>query len=71
MVKDWYGLHSGFTQDVERYDSIWVMVDWLMKVSHFVPVKTTYIGAKLGELYMEIIVCLHEVLMKIMSYRGP
>jgi hypothetical protein len=42
-----------------------------MKVSHFVPVKTTYIGAKLGELYMERIVCLHEVLMKIMSYRGP
>jgi hypothetical protein len=35
------------------YDSIWVIVDHLTKVAHFIPVKTTYSGAKLAELYMK------------------
>jgi hypothetical protein len=34
------------------YDSIWVIVDRLTKVAHFIPVKTTYSGAKLTELYV-------------------
>jgi hypothetical protein len=34
------------------YDSIWVIVDRLTKVAHFLPVKTTYTSAKLAELYM-------------------
>jgi hypothetical protein len=34
------------------YDSIWVIVDRLTKVVHFIPVKTTYSGAKLAELYV-------------------
>jgi hypothetical protein len=34
------------------YDSIWVIVDRLTKVAHFIPVKTTYLGAKLVGLYM-------------------
>jgi hypothetical protein len=34
------------------YDSIRVIVDWLRKVAHFIPVKTTYSGAKLIELYV-------------------
>jgi transposase InsO family protein len=44
-----------------RYDSIWVIVDRLTKVAHFIPVKTTYSCAKLVELYMSRIVCLHGV----------
>jgi hypothetical protein len=52
------------------YDSIWVIVDWLMKVAHFIPVKTTYSGAKLVELYMSRVVCLHRVLKKIVLNRG-
>jgi hypothetical protein len=43
------------------YDSIWVIVDRLTKVSHCIPVKTTYSGAKLVELYMSRIMCLHGV----------
>jgi hypothetical protein len=39
------------------FDSIWVIVDRLTKVAHFLPVKTTYIGARLGELFMEKIMC--------------
>jgi hypothetical protein len=53
------------------YDSTWVIVDRLTKVGHFIPVKTTYSGAKLAELYMARIVCLHGVPKKIVSDRGP
>ncbi|XP_066323166.1 uncharacterized protein [Miscanthus floridulus] len=52
------------------YDSIWVIVDRLTKVAHFLPVKTTYRGPKLAELYMERIVSLHGVPKKIVSDRG-
>jgi hypothetical protein len=52
------------------YDSIWIIVDRLTKVAHFILVKITYSGAKLVELYMSRIVCLHEVPKKIMSDRG-
>jgi IS30 family transposase len=52
------------------YDSIWVIVDRLTKVAHFIPVKTTYSGAKLAELCMSRIVCLHGVPKKIVSDRG-
>jgi hypothetical protein len=52
------------------YDSIWVIMDCITKVAHFIPVKTTYSGAKLAELYMLRIVCLHGVPKKIVSDRG-
>jgi hypothetical protein len=52
------------------YDSIWVIVDYFSKVAHFIPVKTTYKGAKLAELYIARIMCLHEVPKKIVSNRG-
>jgi hypothetical protein len=52
------------------YDSIWVIVDRLTKVVHFIPVKTTYSGPQLAELYMLRIVCLHGVLKKIVSDSG-
>jgi hypothetical protein len=52
------------------YDSIWIIVDRLTKVVHFIPVKTTYSGAQLAELYMSRVVCLHGVPKKIVSDRG-
>jgi transposase InsO family protein len=52
------------------YDSIWVIVDRLTKVAHFIPVKTTYSVPQLTELYMSRIVCLHGVPKKIVSNRG-
>jgi transposase InsO family protein len=45
-------------------------VDRLTKVAHFIPVKTTYSGPQLAELYMSRIVCLHGVPKKIVSDRG-
>jgi transposase InsO family protein len=44
-------------------------VDQLIKVAHFIPVKTTYSGSQLVELNMSRIVCLHGVLNKIVSDR--
>jgi hypothetical protein len=52
------------------YDSIWVIVDRLTKVAHFLPVKTIYSSARLAELYIERIVSLHGVPKKIVSNRG-
>jgi transposase InsO family protein len=52
------------------YDSIWVIVNRLTKVAHFIPVKTTYSGPQLTKLYMLRIVCLHGVPKKIVSDRG-
>jgi hypothetical protein len=52
------------------YDSIWIIVDQFSKVAHFIPVKTIYKGAKLAELYIARIVCLHGVPKKIVSDRG-
>jgi hypothetical protein len=52
------------------YDSIWVIMDRLTKVAHFIPVRKSYSGAKLAELYMSRIVCLHAIPKKIMSDTG-
>jgi hypothetical protein len=42
-----------------------VIVDRLTTVAHFIPVKTTYKGSQMAELYMSRIVCLHGVPKKI------
>jgi hypothetical protein len=42
----------GLPHTSARYDSIWVIVDRLTKVAHFIPMRTNYTGAKLAELYM-------------------
>jgi hypothetical protein len=60
----------GLPRTQAGYDSIWVIVDRLMKVAHFILVKTTYSEAKLAELYMSRVVCLHGVPKKIVSDRG-
>jgi hypothetical protein len=60
----------GLPRNQTGYNSIWVIVDRLMKVSHFIRVKTTYSGAKLPELYMSRVVCQHRVPKKIVSDRG-
>jgi hypothetical protein len=61
---------TGLPRTSSGYDSIWVIVDRLTKSAHFIPVKTTYTGAALADLYMSRIVCLHGVPKKIVSDRG-
>jgi hypothetical protein len=60
----------GLPRTQSGYDSIWVIVDRLTKVAHFIPVKTTYSRPQVAELYMSRIVCLHGVPKKIISDRG-
>jgi hypothetical protein len=60
----------GLPRTQSGYDSIWVIVDRLTKVAHFIPVMTTYSEPQLAELYMLRIVYLHGVPMKIASNRG-
>jgi hypothetical protein len=61
---------TGLPRTLKGYDSIWVIVDRLTKVAHFIPVNTTYKGSQLAELYMARIVCLHRVPKNIVSNRG-
>jgi hypothetical protein len=59
----------GLPKTQSGYDSIWVIVDRLTKIAHFIPVKITYSRPQLAELYISRIVCLHGVPKKIMSDR--
>jgi hypothetical protein len=61
---------TGLPRTQKGYDAIWVIMDRLTKVAHFIPVKTTYKGSQLAELYMARIVCLHVVPKKIVLDRG-
>ena len=54
-----------------KHDSIWVVVDQLMKSAHFLPVRTDYSLDKLAKLYIEEIVQLHEIPVSIISDRDP
>jgi hypothetical protein len=38
---------TGLPRTQKGYDAIWVIVDRLTKVAHFIPVKTTYKGSQL------------------------
>ena len=61
---------TGLPRTQTGCDFIWVIIDRLTKVAHFIPVKTKYGGNKLAELYMDRIVCLHGVPKRIVSDRG-
>ena len=49
------------------FDSIWVIVDRLTKLAHFLPVRTKFSLDRLVELYVNEIVRLHGVLVSIVS----
>jgi hypothetical protein len=61
---------TGLPRTSKGYDSIWVIMDRMTKVAHFIPVKTTYKGSQLLELYVAWIMSLHGVPKKIVSDRG-
>ena len=60
---------EGLPKTAVGYDSIWVIVDRLTKVAHFLPVKATYTAEKLAQLYHKEIVRLHGVPKSITSDR--
>ena len=61
---------SSLPRTSSDYDAIWVMVDKLTKTAHFLPIKKTYSIDRLARLYVNRIVCLHGVLVSIVSDRG-
>jgi hypothetical protein len=61
---------TGLPTSNRGHGSIWVIVDHLTKVAHFLPVKTTDHGRKLADLYISQIVSLHGVPKYIASDRG-
>ncbi|WVZ52613.1 hypothetical protein U9M48_003656 [Paspalum notatum var. saurae] len=60
----------GLPRTQKGYNSIWVVVDRLTKVAHFILVNTTYSGARLADLYISRIISLHGVPKRIISARG-
>ena len=62
---------SGLPWTLMKKDSIWVIVDWLMKCARFIPVHTTYSYDRLAELYVAEVVHLYGVPVSIVSDRGP
>jgi hypothetical protein len=61
---------TGLPRSNRGHDSVWVIVDRLTKVAHFLPIKTTNRGQNLAELYIGRIVSLHGVPKRIVSDRG-
>ena len=62
---------SGFPLMQQKHDSVWVIVDRLTKLAHFIPVRINYSMDRLTELYVDEIVRLHGVPLSIVSNRDP
>jgi transposase InsO family protein len=60
----------GLPRTTKGYDSIWVIVDRLTEISHFLPVKTDYPVTVYAQLYIARILSLHGVPKTIAPNRG-
>jgi hypothetical protein len=70
----WENIYMDFSVGLPRtshgYNSIWVIVDHLTKLAHFIPISTTYRVRQYAELYISHIVRNHGILKTIISDRG-
>ena len=62
-------LVSGLPLTQQKHDSVWVIIDKLTKLAHFIPVRIDYSMDRLAELYVDEIVRLHGVPLSIVSDR--
>ena len=53
------------------YDGVWVIVDWLTKSAHFIPMMEKYSLNKLAEWFITKIVKYHGVAVSVISNRDP
>ena len=60
----------GLPNTPNGHNSIWVIIDQLTKVAHFIPVRIDYKGNKLAQLYINNILRLHRVPSRIVLDRG-
>ena len=54
-----------------KHDAVWVIVDRLIKSTHFLPVRLDYSMDRLAKLYVSEIVKLHGIPLSIVSNRDP
>jgi len=72
--KPWEDISMDFVTELpeyEGYDAIWVVVDRLSKMRHFVPCHTTINARGLAEIFLKEVVRLHGLPKTIISDRGP
>ena len=69
MGSYFHGLHYRFSNDLEKHDSIMVVVDKLTKATHFIPVKSTHKIDDIAKIFMNDIFKLHGLPKSIISYR--
>ena len=72
--KPWEDISMDFVTglpECEGYDAIWVVVDRLSKMRHFVPCRTTVNARGLAEMFLKDVVRLHGLPKSIISDRGP
>ena len=50
-------------------DSLWVIVDWLTKSAHFIPIQESISTEKLAEIYVREVVARHGVPVLVVSNR--
>ena len=60
----------GLPQNQKQYDSIWVIVDKLTKLTHFILVMSTYSVKDYARIFIDEIVCRHGIPLSIISDRG-
>ena len=62
---------TGFPLTQKKHDPVWVIVDWLTKSAHFIPIRLDYSMDRLAELYVSEIVRLHGIPLSIVSDNDP
>ena len=71
----WENITMDFVYKLPRtrngYDGVWVIVDQLTKLAHFIPVREKYSLNELVELFLSKIVKYHGTLVSIISDRDP
>src|ERR1051325_2997840 len=60
---------SEFLRTPSSHDSVWVILDRLMKSTHFIPILMDYPMEKFAKLYIEKVMSLHGVPLSIVSDR--
>src|SRR4051812_23480970 len=61
---------TGFPKYLKGNNAIFVVIDHLLKVSHFLPVRESITASQLADLYVSRIISLHGVPLEINSDRG-
>ena len=61
---------TGLPKRKKQNDSIFIVIDKLSKVAHFIPVKSTYTAVNIDDIFLKEIFILHGIPKAIISNRG-